>query len=160
MSEVEWEYQKPWRPSAGLLWAIALVSWIIGGLAEKTIPGAISASGGLAIAFTTPLFGIALSKQQAFELDLKLTQLQQTREAELGKAVVEDLASEQAIEVQKKIKIACNNASKNKQELRTHKRFTKSIVYAQSWIVGLSSALWSLGDWIGNLFIHCGSLRC
>ena len=160
MTDPTWEYQNSWRASGNFLWAIALLIWTTGFIAEVWLAGAIAASGGLAIAVTTPFFGFGLRKQSAYELDLKLAIINLQREIALGDGVWDNADDSLKNKIELHTADYQNQIDGFQNMFKRHTGFSKSLIQAQAWIVGGSSAIWATGAWIGNLLYHCRSATC
>ena len=160
MTAVSWQYESHWIVSSSHLWRAFCAVVLFGVFVEQWLPGAISASGGLAIALTTPLFGVTIAKLQAYELDCLLARNNQRAQAEFGKGVLEGSPEQAPKNLGELVKDSETTAKVFQESLMRHQEFSRRLVYAQAWIVGISSAIWATGPWIGNWFFHCGRLSC
>jgi len=160
MGGVDPAYENTWRVPPRLLWAMAFTCWAVGFVAESWIGNALAVSGGIAIALTTPFFGKAFSKQSVYELDLKLALVNLRRENGFGVGVYENLPEALKPQIADLMALNDEQIAKFLSNFKEHQNYSASLVNAQAWIVGSSSAIAALGTWIGNLFFHCGSVTC
>jgi hypothetical protein len=156
------EYRSTWRATPGLLWGIAAAVWLLGAVLEVTVlPGAVSASGGLVVASTTPLFIVSLAKQSAYDQDIKLALINLRRERNLANGVWDNLTQSQRSAIEPAIVENENGIRDYEEHMRKHRAFLISLTRAEAWVLGLASAIWATGDFVANLFFHCqGALTC
>lgn len=161
MDESECEYARPWRPMPRHLWWVAIASWVLGIVLEPNFQGAFSASSGVALAATSPMFVFALAKQQTYETDLRLAILNLRKENGMGvemAAMSPNFRTEPVYDG-----IAKNEAKMDEfvSSFGAHRRFTRSLMFAQAYIVSLAALVGAFGTWIANFAFHCkGEIAC
>lgn len=156
------EWNNNWRISALILWSLSILIWALGWVSEYffMLSGAFAASGGLAIAATTPFFGYSLAKTSQFTLAHKLAWINQRREANYGRGVIDNIPDAKRPDIDARVQYAEAEASKYEAKHGDENKYFVSVLNAQIWIVSASSIIWSTGHWITNYAIHCGSFSC
>ena len=160
MEQHHWAYANQYRAAPHFLLGIAVMGWVLGAVFEKSLPGAIAASGGLVIGITTPLFVFALAKQHVYELDGQLAVIALKREINLGKGIIERFGGEDKSLVENAIVKSTEQLDPIEFTLLKQREFSKKLYFVEAGIFSISSIVWSLGEWIGNLVFHCGRASC